>query len=112
VTLTEPVLAEADLWIGEMRAVQVQGEHLLVVRGEGGVCVFRDRCPHQGYPLSEGTLEDGVLTCRVHRHSFDAASGDGINPLRPCLSRVPARVEAGQIVIELPEPAEPGRAAQ
>ena len=102
--MAEPVLAEADLWIGEMRGVQVQGEHLLVVRTETGVCVYRDRCPHQGYPLSEGTLQGGVLTCRVHHHSFDAASGEGINPLRPCLTRVPARVQVGQILVELPEP--------
>ena len=101
--MAEAVLAEAELWVGEMRGIEVQGERLLVVRGEAGVCAFRDRCPHQGHPLSDGTLQNGVLTCRVHRHSFDAASGDGINPLRPCLSRVPAWVEAGQIVVELPE---------
>jgi toluene monooxygenase system ferredoxin subunit len=98
--LADAVLAESELWIGEMRGVVVRGERLLVVRGEGGVCVFRDRCPHQGHPLSEGTLEAGVLTCRVHRHTFDAASGEGINPPRPCLTRVPSRVEAGQILIE------------
>lgn len=101
--MVDLVLAEAELWIGEMRGVEVQGERLLIVRGEAGVCVFRDRCPHQGYPLSEGTLQNGVLTCRVHHHRFDAVSGDGINPLRPCLSRVPSRVEAGQILVELPE---------
>ena len=95
------VLSETELWVGEMRGVVVRGARLLVVRGEGGVCVFRDRCPHQGHPLSEGTLEAGVLTCRVHRHSFDAVSGNGINPPRPCLTAVPSRVEAGQIVIEL-----------
>ncbi len=102
--MSETALAEAELWIGEMRGVEVQGERLLVVRLEGGVCVFRDRCPHQGSPLSEGTLENGLLTCRLHRHTFDAASGDGVNPLRPCLSRVPARVEAGQVLVDLPEP--------
>ncbi len=102
--MSEAVLTEADLWVGEMRGVEVRGERLLVVRGEGGVCVFRDRCPHQGYPLSEGTLQEGLLTCRVHRHTFDAASGEGVNPLRPCLSRVPSRVEGGLLLVELPEP--------
>jgi toluene monooxygenase system ferredoxin subunit len=102
--LAEPLLAEAELWLGEMRGVVAGGEHLLVVRLEQGVCVFHDRCPHQGYPLSEGTLERGVLTCRVHRHSFDAASGQGINPFGPCLTRVPARVENGQVLVELPAP--------
>lgn len=102
--MADVVLAESELWVGEMRGIVVRGERLLVVRGENGVCVFRDRCPHQGYPLSEGTLNDGVLTCRVHRHSFDAATGAGINPPHPCLSALPTRVDAGQVLVDLPEP--------
>ena len=107
--MTDAVLAEADLWIGEMRGLEVRGERLLVVRQESGVCVYRDRCPHQGYPLSEGTLQDGVLTCRVHHHRFDAVSGAGINPVRPCLTRVPARVHQGLVLVELPETREHAR---
>jgi toluene monooxygenase system ferredoxin subunit len=99
--LADRVLAEDELWVGEMRGVVVRGQALLVVRHEAGVCVYRDRCPHQGYPLSEGTLEGGVITCRVHRHRFDAASGVGVNPPRPCLASVPSRVEQGQVLAEL-----------
>lgn len=103
--MADVLLAEAELWVGEMRGVLLRDQPLLVVRGEQGVCVFRDRCPHQGYPLSEGKLQDGVITCRAHRHSFDAASGEGINPLRPCLSVVPSRVEHGQVLVDLPQKA-------
>lgn len=101
--MPDALLDESELWVGEMRGVSVRGERLLIVRGEGGVCVFRDRCPHQGYPLSEGTLDAGVVTCRVHRHSFDAATGAGINPPHPCLSALPSRVEAGRVLVDLPE---------
>ena len=100
--MAELALLEAELWIGEMRGVVVQGERLLVVRHEHGVCVYRDRCPHQGHPLSEGTLADGVLTCRLHRHTFDAVTGDGLNPLRPCLTIVPAHVDGGRVLVEVP----------
>ena len=99
--MAELALMEAELWIGEMRGVVVHGERLLVVRHEHGVCVYRDRCPHQGHPLSEGTLADGVLTCRLHRHAFDAVTGAGLNPLRPCLSVVPSRVDAGRVLVEV-----------
>ena len=99
--MAERILAEEELWIGEMRRVSLHGRALLVVRLDDGVCVYHDRCPHQGYPLSEGTLEDGVVTCRLHRHRFDARTGRGINPLAPCLSAVPAVVEAGQVSVEL-----------
>lgn len=99
--MAEPLLLEDELWIGEMRGVRLRGEPLLVVRHEAGTCVYRDRCPHQGYPLSEGKLDGGVITCPVHHHSFDAASGRGINPPRPCLSPVASRVEHGQVLVEL-----------
>lgn len=99
--MLELSLTEADLWIGEMRGVVVADAPLLVVRLAQGVCVYRDRCPHQGYALSEGSLEDGVITCRLHRHTFDAASGEGVNPPSPCLKRVESRVEAGRISVEL-----------
>jgi toluene monooxygenase system ferredoxin subunit len=106
--MPDALLDERELWVGEMRGVVLRGERLLVVRGEAGVCVFRDRCPHQGYPLSEGTLVAGVVTCRVHRHTFDAATGAGINPPYPCLSALPSRVEAGRVLVDLAEPGRPG----
>jgi toluene monooxygenase system ferredoxin subunit len=105
--LAEVALDEAQLWIGEMRAVTVASVPLVLVRGAAGVCAYRDRCPHQGYPLSEGKLAGGVITCRVHHHTFDAASGNGINPPRPCLTPLPARIEGGKIVVELEPEAAP-----
>lgn len=95
-------LREDDLWVGEMRGVIVAGCPVLLVRHESGVSAFRDRCPHQGYPLSEGELEGGVVTCRVHRHCFDAATGDGINPQRPCLVRLPLAQVGDRLAVELP----------
>ena len=90
----------ADLWIGEMRGVVVGGRPVLLVRQESGVVAYEDRCPHQGYPLSEGELSGGVITCSVHHHRFDAASGSGLNPHRSCLVKLPVVVENGQIAVD------------
>ena len=100
--MLELSVTEAELWVGEMRGVMAGGEPLLVVREESGVCVYRDRCPHQGYRLSEGSLENGVITCRLHRHTFDAVSGAGINPRAACLVRLPVLVESGRIWLAEP----------
>ena len=52
------------------------GERFVCVRREGGaVDVLEDRCPHEGYPLSEGTVKDGVLTCKWHNWKFELATG-------------------------------------
>jgi nitrite reductase/ring-hydroxylating ferredoxin subunit len=52
------------------------GERLACVRHEdGSVDVVEDRCPHEGYPLSQGTVKDGVLTCKWHNWKFELATG-------------------------------------
>ena len=91
---------ESELWVGEMRAIELAGCPVLLVRHEHGVAAYRDRCPHQGYPLSQGELCAGIITCRAHHHRFDAVSGNGINPLRPCLVRLKLSVIAGAIAVE------------
>jgi hypothetical protein len=37
------------------------------------VHAFDDKCPHQGYPLSQGTVAGCVLTCQWHNWKFDLA---------------------------------------
>jgi len=34
-----------------------------------------NRCPHLGFPLQRGTLDDGMITCHWHHARFDACSG-------------------------------------
>src|SRR5262245_61028848 len=100
--MLELALAEEELWIGEMRGVVVRGRRLLVVRTDAGTCVYEDRCPHLGVRLSEGELADGVITCRAHGHTYDAATGCGINPVRSSLSKLESVVREGQVWIDLP----------
>ena len=80
------------------------GERLACIRrkAEGGesVDVLADACPHEGYPLSQGVVREGVLTCRWHNWKFDAASGE-------CLfggesaRRFPSRVdERGHLIVD------------
>lgn len=101
--MTDTGLTEAELWVGEMRGLVVAGRPVLIVRQEHGISAFEDRCPHQGFPLSKGELAGGVITCPVHHHQFDATSGAGVNPLRPCLVKLEVRVHGGQIAVQ-PEP--------
>lgn len=107
--MAEPLIDERELWVGEMRGVAWRGRRLLVVRLEDTTRVYVDRCPHQGQPLSVGELEGGVITCKVHHHTFDAASGAGINPPGHCLRALECRVEGGQVLLEVAETSEDSR---
>lgn len=87
------------------RAVlRVDGRQVLVLRSGGRLYACNNRCPHEGYPLSEGTLSEGcVLTCNWHNWKFDLASGQTLVG-GDTLVRYPVKEEGGQILIDWTEP--------
>ena len=102
----ENCLSLEELWSGEMRGIEVGGRRVLLVRIENEVTAFEDRCPHLGVRLSEGRLEGCNLTCSAHEWTFDAMSGDGINPSRARLKSIPVEVHGGRIWVAREERAE------
>ena len=48
---------------------------LLVAHDQDRVFALDNRCPHLGFPLHRGSVEDGILTCHWHHARFDLASG-------------------------------------
>ena len=75
----------------------VHGPHrpILVVYAHDRVFAFDNRCPHMGFPLDRGSVEDGILTCHWHHARFDLASGCtlicGLTTCRPAPSKCVAR---------------------
>jgi len=55
----------------------VHGAHrpIFVVHDRGRVFALDNRCPHMGFPLDRGSVEDGILTCHWHHARFDLESG-------------------------------------
>jgi nitrite reductase/ring-hydroxylating ferredoxin subunit len=64
---------------------ELQNKGVVVVRGadrpiavfaqDGFVSAVDNRCPHLGFPLHRGTVQDGILTCHWHHARFDLCSG-------------------------------------
>jgi nitrite reductase/ring-hydroxylating ferredoxin subunit len=76
----------AELGADGRRLVRHEGRQVLVIAQGGRLFAIANRCPHEGYPLSEGTIEPGcVLTCNWHNWKFDLATGEalvGRDPVR------------------------------
>ena len=68
------------------KVVRRAGKQVLLLSAGGKHFAIANRCPHEGYPLSEGTEGPGcVLTCNWHNWKFDLASGEalvGRDPVR------------------------------
>ncbi len=82
-----------------------QRQIALFATAGGGLHACNNRCPHEGYPLAEGHLDEhGVLTCQWHNWKFKLCSG--ANLLGGDALRIyPVRETDGRVEIDLSEPA-------
>jgi nitrite reductase/ring-hydroxylating ferredoxin subunit len=77
------------------------GVQVLLLHTPTGVFAVANRCPHEGYPLSEGVLgEDCVLTCNWHNWKFDLSSGKTLGG-GDRLRRFAVRIEAGRVLVDM-----------
>ena len=58
-----------------MTTVHGADRPVLLCWHEGQVFALDNRCPHMGFPLGKGSLDDGLLTCHWHHARFDLRSG-------------------------------------
>src|ERR1700720_4273268 len=94
-------LGEADLRSLGRKVVRRDGKQVLLLARDGRIFALANRCPHEGYPLSEGTEGPGcVLTCNWHNWKFDLTNGRalvGRDPVRT----YPVELRDGEIYADL-----------
>ena len=64
-------------------ARKLAGTPIVLVRMDGAVRAFVDRCPHRNYPLSDGRLRNGLLECPYHGWGFAADGACALVPGQP-----------------------------
>ncbi len=69
-----------------------------------GVLACNNRCPHEGYPLREGNLDDRcIITCNWHNWKFDLRSGRNLYGGEG-LRTYPVEIRDGEVWIDLADP--------
>jgi nitrite reductase/ring-hydroxylating ferredoxin subunit len=87
------------------------GKQIALFATPQGPRAIANRCPHEGFPLSEGTFTEGAaiqggactLTCNWHNWKFDLETGEeasGGDPVRT----YPVRLSKGMIQLDLTDP--------
>jgi len=72
---TAGVSDDEPLAIDEITSVVVAGRAVCLTRTAGGYGALDNRCPHQGGPLGEGTIEDDCVICPWHGYEYDPRTG-------------------------------------
>jgi thiamine pyrophosphate-dependent acetolactate synthase large subunit-like protein/nitrite reductase/ring-hydroxylating ferredoxin subunit len=70
------VLAPDELADGRVKAVTCGTRTLCMTRFEGRYGALDNRCPHQGGPLGEGSIENGLLRCPWHGWDYHPITGN------------------------------------
>jgi toluene monooxygenase system ferredoxin subunit len=96
------VMAEDDLWEGELTGFEVAGKKLALLNVGGEIRAFEDRCPHLSSRLSEGDLDAYTLTCAAHLWEFDALTVKGANPGNSQLMSSRPAVADGYVEVLVP----------
>jgi nitrite reductase/ring-hydroxylating ferredoxin subunit len=91
--------------VEELRAkgrLVLHGGHrpILVVYDRGRVFALDNRCPHMGFPLERGTIEDGILTCHWHHARFDLESGCTFDLWADDVPIFPVEVRKGEVWVK------------
>ena len=81
------VASVADLAVGTVQAVEVDGVGVALARTDEGFFAVRDRCSHANVKLSEGELDGCEVECWLHGSMFDLRTGKPSNP--PAFTPVP-----------------------
>ncbi len=69
------VLAPDELPEGRVMAVSCGRKTVCMTRHKGIYAALDNKCPHQGGPLGEGSIENGWLRCPWHGWDFHPLTG-------------------------------------
>ncbi len=96
------VLEPEELAEGRVRTVTVGRHSLAVTCYQGAFGALDNRCPHQGGPLGEGSIENGWLRCPWHGYDYNPLDGsppEGFDDAPACF---PVQERDGGVYVELP----------
>jgi len=105
------MLKERDTFVSVARFEELQGKGSITVHPNGKTLVLflysdkvyalDNRCPHMGFPLDKGSVEDGILSCHWHHARFDLASGGAFDLWADDIDSFPVELRDGEIYVDL-----------
>ena len=84
-----------------LHTVRVNGHVIVLVHHEGEIYALDNRCPHMGFPLDRGSVQDGILTCHWHHARFDLCTGGSFDLWADDTPNFPVEVRNGNVFVDV-----------
>ena len=94
---------------GRVQTAVVDGRSVALTRCGGRVGALDNHCPHQGGPLGEGSIENGLLRCPWHGYDYDPLTGEPPAGFSDAPVAYPVQERADGTYVELPDVTEQPR---
>ena len=93
-----------DLAVGSMKMVRVDDRRLCLVRTSEGVFALDHACPHEGYGMTQGSLDGNLITCAWHNWKFRVDDGRCVVGEED-INTHPAEIDSeGNVLVSLRQP--------
>jgi len=90
---------------GRVKTVTANHKGICLTHYKGKFSALDNRCPHQGGPLGEGSIENGMLRCPWHGWDFDPCTGNSPGGHDDGIETFPVKEEDNAIFVGLEEEA-------
>jgi pyruvate oxidase len=87
---------------GRVKPVTCDGTTVAMTRYDGEFHALDNECPHQGGPLGEGSIEDGLLRCPWHGWDFYPDSGETPGAFDDCVTTYPVEEREDGVYVGFP----------
>jgi nitrite reductase/ring-hydroxylating ferredoxin subunit len=94
-------ISASELSEGNRRTVVVSGHTIVLFNSHGRLFAVDNLCPHMGFPLDRGTVQDCILTCHWHHARFDLETGGTFDQWADDARVFPVRVEDGALLVDV-----------
>ncbi len=97
------VVSKNDVTPGKMKSVYVPAvsANVTVVNIDGRYYAFKDECPHMGVRLSNGTIENAIITCPEHSSKFDVTTGKPLSTQNDPLVMYEVKVDGDDVLAKI-----------
>ena len=94
-------IKESDLAEGQMKAVRVKGQPVLLAKVAGEVFGVSNFCPHMGCTFERGILRGYVVMCPCHGWKFDVRTGEYEENNAIRLESYRCKIQNGKIYVKI-----------
>jgi len=84
------------------RTVRTGQVEIAVFRlSDGRIRAVQNSCPHKQGPLADGIVSGDTVICPMHARKISLESGEVQPPDSGCVKTYPAKIEGGQVLLQL-----------